>query len=510
MSEPQQPSWYGSGGRFRNKIYVGNLSSRTRENDIKERFSKYGKVAAIVLKYDFAFVEMENEKDIDKAIDNLDEYDCHGRKWVVEPARRGPNHPPKAPHHDNHRRNAFSNGYANDYPPYGHYSGSTRGGFRSRRGNASTFQRKPAGVRPQRGDYRIQVLGLSSATSWQDLKDWARKAGDSVCYGDVFVDCGRRMGIIEYSSKDDYMYALTHLNKDKLHGKKLVVYKDGDIPPNLNGMPDDEDDGKEERDNGKDSDSLSRVLASMTVTDMLGADHSAVALEGVLETVNWRRLEKEAVNHERIAAHIEIVRITDITIIDRMHEGTDDDDMRTMKRVCRIRVERADRGHALDLDIDRYDDTEARVIAETERKDPRKEDHGLVARVVEVDRSRNRRAGRGRRSASRSQSVGSSKSKERENGKKSKRDEVPTETALSGHKETKTKKNGDENVEPDGDVKMEMNGKAAKESKKDAAKKADAKKTETKNTSTAKERRGGSKSVSRSRSRSKSKSRNSA
>mmetsp|Transcript_27291 Transcript_27291/g.43184 ORF Transcript_27291/g.43184 Transcript_27291/m.43184 type:complete len:219 (-) Transcript_27291:113-769(-) len=141
---------------------------------------------------------------------------------------------------------------------------------------------------------------------------------------------------------------------------------------------------------------LSRVLASMTVTDMLGADHSAVALEGVLETVNWRRLEKEAVNHERIAAHIEIVRITDITIIDRMHEGTDDDDMKMMKRVCRIRVERADRGHALDLDIDRCDDTEVRVIAETERKDPRKEDHGLVARVVEVDRSRNRRAGRGR------------------------------------------------------------------------------------------------------------------
>ncbi len=53
-------------------------------------------------------------------------------------------------------------------------------------------------------------------TSWQDLKDWARQAGESVCYGDVFVDCGRRMGIVEYTTKDDYIYAIKHLNNDKL------------------------------------------------------------------------------------------------------------------------------------------------------------------------------------------------------------------------------------------------------------------------------------------------------
>ncbi len=59
----EQMSWYGAGGRFRNKVYVGNLSSRTTETEIKEAFSKYGDVVDIVLKYDFAFVEMENEKD---------------------------------------------------------------------------------------------------------------------------------------------------------------------------------------------------------------------------------------------------------------------------------------------------------------------------------------------------------------------------------------------------------------------------------------------------------------
>ena len=61
--------WYGAGGRFRNKIYVGNLSSRTKESDIRQSFNKYGQVVDVVLKYDFAFVEFENEKDIQSAIE---------------------------------------------------------------------------------------------------------------------------------------------------------------------------------------------------------------------------------------------------------------------------------------------------------------------------------------------------------------------------------------------------------------------------------------------------------
>ena len=73
MAEQMQMTWYGAGGRFHNKIYVGNLSSRTRDDDIRDVFIKYGDVVDIVLKYDFAFVEMENEKDMEEAI----EYDEH-------------------------------------------------------------------------------------------------------------------------------------------------------------------------------------------------------------------------------------------------------------------------------------------------------------------------------------------------------------------------------------------------------------------------------------------------
>lgn len=187
------------GGAPPQKIYVGNLSSRTREEDLRSTFSKYGHVVDVVLKYEFAFVEMDSRKDMDEAIDALDQHECHGRRWLVEPARRGP---------ARHRGDLS---------------------FRGDRGGSGML-RRPSGLRPSRGQYRIQILGLSSSTSWQDLKDWGRTAGNSVVFGDVIVEGGRRLGVIEYHNKDDYLYAVDHLNGDKLHGKTLSVYKDGEAP----------------------------------------------------------------------------------------------------------------------------------------------------------------------------------------------------------------------------------------------------------------------------------------
>lgn len=94
-------------------------------------------------------------------------------------------------------------------------------------------------------------MGISSSTSWQDLKDWARQAGESVVYGDVYVDNGRRIGIVEYGSRDDYEYAIKRLGclvhiicicilfyclfvcllaSCKLHGHSLRIFRDGEAP----------------------------------------------------------------------------------------------------------------------------------------------------------------------------------------------------------------------------------------------------------------------------------------
>ena len=39
-----------------NKVYIGHLSSRTRERDIEDAFGKFGKIMRCDLKYGYAFI----------------------------------------------------------------------------------------------------------------------------------------------------------------------------------------------------------------------------------------------------------------------------------------------------------------------------------------------------------------------------------------------------------------------------------------------------------------------
>ena len=76
------------------KIYVGNLSFQSTENDIRELFSQHGEVTEVKLVTDrdtgrprgFGFVEM-NESDARNAIGALDGAELDGRKLTVNEAR---------------------------------------------------------------------------------------------------------------------------------------------------------------------------------------------------------------------------------------------------------------------------------------------------------------------------------------------------------------------------------------------------------------------------------------
>lgn len=71
-------------------IYVGNLSYSATEQDLEGVFSEYGKVKRITLPTDretgrprgFAFVEMEEEANEEKAIEALD-----GAEWMSRELR---------------------------------------------------------------------------------------------------------------------------------------------------------------------------------------------------------------------------------------------------------------------------------------------------------------------------------------------------------------------------------------------------------------------------------------
>lgn len=76
-------------------IYVGNLSFQATEEDLREVFSEYGEVVRVSLPTDretgkkrgFAFVEMKEDANEDKAIEELDGAQWLGREIKVNKAK---------------------------------------------------------------------------------------------------------------------------------------------------------------------------------------------------------------------------------------------------------------------------------------------------------------------------------------------------------------------------------------------------------------------------------------
>ncbi len=88
-------------------IYVGNLSYRATEADLRAVFADYGEVTRVVLPTDretgrmrgFAFVDMSEEAQEDAAITELDGAEWMGRQLRVNKAK---------PREDNNRRGGYN------------------------------------------------------------------------------------------------------------------------------------------------------------------------------------------------------------------------------------------------------------------------------------------------------------------------------------------------------------------------------------------------------------------
>ena len=81
------------------RLYVGNIPFTSGEDELRELFSKCGDVESVHIVTDratarprgFAFVEMMNDEDAQKAIGDLDQTEFQGRRLAVNEAR------PRAP-----------------------------------------------------------------------------------------------------------------------------------------------------------------------------------------------------------------------------------------------------------------------------------------------------------------------------------------------------------------------------------------------------------------------------
>src|SRR4249920_2985400 len=80
------------------KLYVGNLPYETGETELQDLFAGAGTVETVRVMRDmatgrargFAFVEMANDADAQKAISEFNEYQMDGRALVVNEARPKP------------------------------------------------------------------------------------------------------------------------------------------------------------------------------------------------------------------------------------------------------------------------------------------------------------------------------------------------------------------------------------------------------------------------------------
>ncbi len=85
-------------------IYVGNLSFRATEDDIRQAFGAYGEVASVNIIVDretgrsrgFAFVEMPNADEASAAVEALHQQEVVGRRITVNEARPRAERPPRS------------------------------------------------------------------------------------------------------------------------------------------------------------------------------------------------------------------------------------------------------------------------------------------------------------------------------------------------------------------------------------------------------------------------------
>jgi cold-inducible RNA-binding protein len=111
------------------KLYVGNLSFNTTENELQELFSQAGAVQEVTLMQDkftgksrgFAFVTMGSEEDAQNAISKFNGQTIEGRPLTVNEARPREPRPP-------------GGGGGRGYGGGGGYGGRREGGGGQRRG----------------------------------------------------------------------------------------------------------------------------------------------------------------------------------------------------------------------------------------------------------------------------------------------------------------------------------------------------------------------------------------
>ncbi|TMW61686.1 hypothetical protein Poli38472_010749 [Pythium oligandrum] len=158
------------------QIYVGNLPDDIIERTLDERFSKYGRIAAMHVKYPsrmppFAYITYEKPRDAEDATHDMNGRPLNGsrvRVEVVDPREDGR-----------------------------HFRGT---------------------------QFRVLLSDLPVSVEWQELKDHCRTAADVVT---VEVD-RRGNGVASFATHDEMERAIRALDQSEFRGERIRAKEDPD------------------------------------------------------------------------------------------------------------------------------------------------------------------------------------------------------------------------------------------------------------------------------------------
>ncbi|KAF0688581.1 Aste57867_19826 [Aphanomyces stellatus] len=181
-----------------NKVFVGNLVDQVKEADLREKFEKFGKIVAISIKTParppaFAFIEYEDLRDAEDAVREMNGTELDGQQIRVEMTKRGPR------------------------------GEDPRDADRERDRDRD---RDRDGRRQHGTSHRISISGLSSETSWQDLKDFLREAGE-VAHAEVDR---RGHGTASFQTADQMDRAIRKLDDLELKGSRVRIRESRPLP----------------------------------------------------------------------------------------------------------------------------------------------------------------------------------------------------------------------------------------------------------------------------------------
>ncbi|KAL8654987.1 MAG: hypothetical protein Q9226_003223 [Calogaya cf. arnoldii] len=156
------------------RLYLGNLPRDVTKEDIQTHFKEApGTIAEVKLMNGFGFIEYEDAVDARDVVPNGS--DLNGSRLTVQFARGA------------RQRNEFAGPPERPHP------------------------------RPRRTAHRMQITGLPGETSWQDLKDFARRSGLDVVYSEVGRDRDGK-GFVEFETAADLKVAVDKLDNSEFKG----------------------------------------------------------------------------------------------------------------------------------------------------------------------------------------------------------------------------------------------------------------------------------------------------